>query len=245
MKKLALASAIAVLAAAAPASAAFFSTYTGGTADETAWRTAAGSYVLETFNSFVQGTSIPSLPALGVKFDLISPTNGCTSCPPGYPAIYTHDNNTPSGGTQLSNMPVGGFPNVNYINADIMLRVLPGYTITALGYWNGDPQGPMTITVYDALDNVLGSVSAAINTSSSFNSSTLTFAGFVSDVPFDHILFEGNTGDGYNHIDDLQTNAVVTAAPEPGAAGLFAAALLLIGLWRAWPASRSRGRAGR
>ena len=124
-----------------------------------------------------------------------------------------------------------GTPQGAFQTLDIELYVLDGYTITALGFWNGDPNGAMVITVYDELDNVLGSVSAATNPDVPFGPSTLTFAGFVSDTPFARIHLEGATGDGWNHIDDMQTNAL----PEP--AGMLG---LGIGLLAALSRKRRR-----
>lgn len=231
MKKLALLSLLAFVTAAGPASAAFI-TFTGGTAAETAWRTAVGTFQLETFDSYGQGNVISSLPALGVSFDLIPPNSSGPT--PGFPAVYVHSvDNTPSGPQQLSNMPNGGAPDANFLNADIILRALSGFNITALGFWNGDPNGPMVISVFDAADNLLGSVSAPAN----INDGN-AFGGFVSDVLFARISFEGTTGDGYNHIDDLQTNASrITAVPEPGTVALISLGLFTIAARRRRKAS--------
>jgi hypothetical protein len=209
------ASVLAVCLAADGAQAAFV-TYTGGSAAEVNWQAAAGTTVLETFDSYAGGTQIQTLTNLGVGFDPIYQGNQ-------YPGIYIHPvANTPSQPHQLSNMP-DGTPQGAFQNLDIELYVLSGYTITALGFWNGDPNGPMVLTVYDALNNVLGSVSAATNPDTAFGPSTLTFAGFVSDTPFARIHFEGATGDGWNHFDDVQTNVVV---PEP--AGLLGLGIALL-----------------
>ena len=48
---------------------------------------------------------------------------------------------------------------------------LPAGNLNAFGYWNGDQKGNMVATAFDADDNVLGSVSAAISGG---------FAGLVS-----------------------------------------------------------------
>jgi hypothetical protein len=213
MHKLFASSALAMCLA--PDGAQAFVTYSGGLAAESDWQAAAGTTVLETFDSYAGGTQIQILTNLGVGFDPIYQGNQ-------YPGIYIHPvANTPSQPHQLSNMP-DGTPQGAFQNLDIELYVLSGYTITALGFWNGDPNGPMVITVYDEFDNVLGSVSAPTNPDVAFGPSTLTFVGFVSDIPFARIHFEGATGDGWNHIDDMQTNWL----PEPTGALRLGIALL-------------------
>lgn len=186
---------------------AAFVTYTS----ESTWQAAAGATVLENFESYSVGTQISSLPALGIEFDLLA--GGL------YPDTYSFGG-TPHGPMQLSNFPNG----INETNRydDIVLNVMSGYEITSLGYWNGDGQADtLVITIYDALDNVLGTVGAFKG----------TFAGFVSDVPISRVVFDGNTGDGWNHLDGLQTNA--TVVPVPTAVWLFGSGLLgLIGLAR-------------
>lgn len=205
----------AILCATASDTLAAFTGYTGGVTAEGNWQTAAGTTVLENFDGFASGNQIQTLPALGVGFDAIDPGLGL------FPGIYLHSvANTPSAPLQLSNMP-SGLPTATYRYADIELYVLPGYTITALGFWNGDPQGVMTITVYDAANNVLGNVSAALNIPAFNPATTMAFAGFVSDVPIARVHFEGATGDGWNHIDNLQTNAVRVVLPEPGTIAIF------------------------
>jgi hypothetical protein len=78
-----------------------------------------------------------------------------------------------------------------------------------MGFWNGDGQADTLVTfAYDTSGNLLGSVGAF----------TGTFAGFVSDTPIGWVRFEGDTGDGWNHLDGLQVNAV----PEPSSALLIA-----------------------
>ena len=109
---------------------AAFVTYNGGTAVESDWQTDAGTTVLEDFESYAVGTQISSLPALGVDFDTLA--GG------GFPVIYNHGGGTPYGPLHLANFPNG----INEINRwdDIVLHVIPGVQITALGFWNGDGQ---------------------------------------------------------------------------------------------------------
>ena len=51
------------------------------------------------------------------------------------------------------------------------------------------------------------------------------FAGFISDVAISRVVFDGNTGDGWNHLDGLQTNATV---PIPGAVWLLSSGIASI-----------------
>ena len=184
---------------------AAFVTYNGDSTVESDWQLAAGSTVLEDFELFSAGTQISSLPTLGISFDILA--GG------GYPQAYTF------GGTPHGPMHLGNFPNgINAINRydDIVLQVLPGYEITALGFWNGDGQSDTLVaTAYDASNNILGSVG-------SFKG---TFAGFISDVAISRVVFDGNTGDGWNHLDGLQTNAA-SRVPVPAAFWLFLSGLV-------------------
>jgi hypothetical protein len=179
---------------------------------ELAWQLAAAPTVLENFESYAGGTQIPTLPALGVGFDVLAGT--------GYPATYFHIGppNTTHGAMHLGNFPngVGGTPS-NQFN-DIVMQVLVGYTITAVGFWNGDGQlaAILEARVYDTTNAFIGSVSALSG----------TFAGFVADAPISRVEFEGITGDGWNHLDGLQTNVrAVAQVPEPSTILLLGSAL--------------------
>lgn len=209
----------ALITGTGSASAAFI-TYQGGAGAQTSWQTAAGAGTepLETFDGFTAGTMVPTLPGLGIGFEPIAAGL--------YPGVYQHGvDNTPSGPLQLSNMP-SGTPNPAYQNADIVLYVLPGFELTAVGFWNGDPQAAMTGSVYDASDTLLGTFAAA--SPGNGTSLTVNFAGFTSDIAVHRIVIEGSVGDGYNHIDDLQTNAariVTNGVPEPMTLSLLGAGL--------------------
>ncbi|HHO56183.1 MAG TPA: PEP-CTERM sorting domain-containing protein [Trueperaceae bacterium] len=181
--------------------------YNGGATVEADWQTAAGTTVLEDFESYTVGEQLTDLPSLGLGFDTLA--GG------GTPNIYRHHECcvTPYGTNHLGNFPNG----INSINRwdDISMYVLDGYEITALGFWNGDGQADtLTASIYDLSNNFLGTVGAFKG----------TFAGFVSDVAISRVVFDGNTGDGWNHLDGLQTNVVKTV-PEPET--MF---LLMIGL---------------
>jgi PEP-CTERM motif-containing protein len=198
---------IALLALAVysgPAAAAFV-TYIGGVAQEAAWQAAVGSFHLEDFESYAVGTQFPSLPGLGVEFAQLA--GG------GFPVIYNHsENDTPYGTHQLGNFPNG----INAINQynDMVMLTQSGKTMTAVGFYNGDGQeDTMVATAYDAYNNVLGSAGAFKG----------TFAGIISSTPIAKVVFGGHTGDGWNHIDGLQTNATSSpAVPE-------ASSLLMLG----------------
>lgn len=190
---------------------AAFVTFNGDTTVESSWQTAAGGVALEDFESYSAGTQISSLPALGISFSQLA--GG------GYPfAYYWGVNDTTHGPMHLGNFPNG----INAINQwdSIILNVLPGMRITALGFWNGDGQADTLVAeIYDSSGNLLGSVGSYKD----------TFAGFVSDIPISRVVFNGNTGDGWNHLDGLQTNAA--SVPIPGAVWLLSSGLVgLIGV---------------
>ncbi len=191
------------------AALAAFVIYNGSTAEESNWQVAAGTAVTENFESYSEGTQISSLPALGISFD---PLAGG-----GYPQAYLFGG-TPHGPMHLANFPNG----INSINRwdNIVVNVLPGYEITAFGFWNGDGQSDTLVaTAFDTSNNILGSVGAFRG----------TFTGFISDIAISRVVFDGNTGDGWNHLDGLQTNAV-SAVPLPAALPLFMSALSVFGI---------------
>ena len=167
--------------------------------DETEWQNTVAPTVLENFESYATGSQITELTALGVSFETLA--GG------GHPHIYNHGaNTTPYGSRHLGNFPNG----INATNRwdDIVLTVLPGTTITALGFWNGDGQSDTLVaTAYDASGQALGSVGAYKG----------NFAGFLSSTAVAKVVFDGNTGDGWNHLDGLQTNV-----PEPASLSLLA-----------------------
>jgi hypothetical protein len=175
--------------------------------NESSWQAAAGTTVLEDFESYSVGDTFSSLPALGVGFTELS--GG------GFPNIYRHPADvTPYGRNHLGNFPNG----INSINrwADTTMFVLSGYNIKAVGFWNGDGQADtLFASAYDANGVHLGDIGAFKG----------TFAGFISDVAISRVVFDGNTGDGWNHLDGLQTNATV---PIPGAVWLLSSGIASI-----------------
>ena len=175
---------------------AAFVTFNGGVGAETTWQTAAAPTLLEDFESYANGTQIQSLPSLHLAFDELA--GG------GYPQAY------PFGGTPHGPMQLGNFPNgINAINRydDTIARPTAGFTLQALAFWNGDGQNDTLVAfAYDSAGQLLGSVGALKG----------TFAGFTSDVPVAWVRFEGDTGDGWNHLDGLQVGVRANAIPEPG-----------------------------
>ena len=188
--------------------AASFQAFTGGLAAEANWRAAAGETHLEDFESFSNGQQIPALPGLGVAFDELA--GG------GYPQAYLF------GGTPYGPMHLGNFPNgINATNRwnDIVMRPQPGLVLHAVGFWNGDGQADTYFArAYTADGQLIGSVGAFKD----------TFAGFITDLEVARVVFDGNTGDGWNHLDGLQT-AVATVA-EPPVLQLFLSGSLAM-LW--------------
>lgn len=195
----------AVLLLGSMSATAAFTTFVGGATEEAQWRVAAGTTNLEDFQSFAPGAQINALPQLGVEFDELD--GG------GFPQINPHfEANTPYGQQHLGNFPNG----VNEINRfdDIVMLTESGMVITAFGFYNGDGQlATMVASAYDAQNNLLGSVGAFKG----------AFAGVLSSVPIARVVFGGQTGDGWNHIDGLQTNAVraPTTVSEPSILSLI------------------------
>lgn len=188
-----------LLGDAGESSAAFISY-----ADESTWQSAAGTFSLEDFESYSAGVQISSLPSLGIEFETLD--GG------GFPVTYNF------GGPSHGPMHLANFPNgINAINRydDIILKANTGVFITALGFWNGDGQSDtLFATAYDASDNVVGTIGAFKD----------TFAGFTSNDGVVRVVFDGNTGDGWNHLDGLQVST--TPVPEPASGTLVALGLL-------------------
>lgn len=189
-------------------SSAALITFQGGVAEEVAWQLAAGTTHLEDFESYAVGEQLSGLPTLGLGFDGVAGGGG--------PNIYNHHECcvTPYGTKHLGNFPSG----INSINrwSDISMFVLDGFEITALGFWNGDGQADTLIaSVYDKSDNLLGTLGAFKG----------TFAGFISDVAISRVVFNGNSGDGWNHLDGLQTNAT-SVVSMPGTVVLLVSGML-------------------
>ena len=203
--------ALACSAAATPASAALI-VFNGGFAEEALWQASAGPTVLEDFESYSDGTQIPFLASLNLTFDELA--GG------GYPQAYLF------GGTPYGSMQLGNFPNgINETNRwnDTIARPAAGFVLRSMGFWNGDGQSDTLVAFAYANSGVLlGSVGAFKG----------TFAGFVSDTPIASVRFEGDTGDGWNHLDGLQVNAV----PEPASVLLLTMGVALL----AWGRRGSR-----
>lgn len=208
----------AVLGIATSSAHAALATFEGGVAAETAWRAAAGAYVLESFDGYANDTAITQLAALHLTFDALAAG--------GQPGIYTHGvDNAPSGPKQIANFPGNSSITAPYQNGDVVARVDAGFDLYAFGFWNGDPQGAAVLRIYDRLDVPLGTVTAAVNTGTDPGGLSASFAGFVSTVPIGRLEFEGGTGDGWNHYDDFQAG-FTNPVPVPPALWLLAGAVL-------------------
>ncbi|MGQ0628238.1 MAG: hypothetical protein ACT4PL_09100 [Phycisphaerales bacterium] len=190
-------------AAAASATLGQFVTYQGNAAVEATWRAAAGGNVpLEDFEGFAAvpnpfsgpSDAVSTLPALGIGL--------FGSVPGTFPGVYADASFAHSGTKQLANFGGG----INRFG-DFNFAPTAGRSIRALGFWQCDPQGDQTLFVYDASDNLVGTITGLIN-----NGSGNSFAGFISSVPIHRVFVEGSLGDGYNHIDDLQ---IVTVSTTP------------------------------
>ena len=218
---------------AAPTVHAAFTTFAGGTTAQSAWRNAVGTYVSEDFEGFSVNAPVTSLPTLGLAFDPLS--NGAQ------PGIYRHGvDNTPFESKQLANFPGNCCIASAYRYGDLSARVIAGVDLYAFAFWNGDPQGNSVLSVFDQSDNLLGTVTALINTGTSPTNLSNSFAGFISTVPVGRLFFEGFAGDGWNHYDGLQVSfngSVPTPASEPSALALAVMSLCVLGI-----ATRARSR---
>lgn len=169
--------------------------YHGNATVEATWRSAAGGSVpVEHFESYLavptpfSGPSdqVKALPELGLVFD--------SAVPGAYPGVYANGVQAHSGVNQLANFG-GGLGNA----ADYNIRPEPGKAIFAMGLWQCDPQGDLTLDAYGPHGALVGSIVAHIN---DFTGNS--FAGFTSTVPIHLVIVRGNEGDGWNHLDDLQ-----------------------------------------
>jgi hypothetical protein len=198
------------LLAALPARAAF-----QAYSDQSAWESAAGSFASENFDSFAPNTPISALPALHLSFAPLIAS--------GFPGVYEHAvDNTPSGPRQIANFPGNSSILPQYQNGDVIAYVDDGVDLYGFAFWNGDPQGDALLRVYDRSNNLLGSVTAAVNTGGPSGLSN-SFAGFITDSPAGRLEWEGATGDGWNHYDDFE--ATFAPVPEPASLGLLLASL--------------------
>ena len=201
-------------AIAAGSAQAAMATFSGGAAAESAWQSAAGTYVLETFDGYAVDTPIFTLPALGLE---LAPLPGGAQ-----PGIYEHSaDHTPSAPRQLANFPGNCCITSEYQNSDLVAYVAAGVDLYGFSFWNGDPQGPALLRVYDRMGSLLGSVSAATNTGGGES-----FAGFLSTDAVGRMEWEGASGDGWMHYDDFRATFAV---PEPETWALLLAGLGLLG----------------
>jgi len=190
-------------------------TFTGQDA-ESKWKKAVGLFDYEGFESYSINDAVTAFPVLGL---IVEPLNNGDQ-----PGIYRHfDNNTPSGQLQIGNAPGNCCIRSQYRYGDLRLRVEAGQQIRGFGFWNGDPDGPGLLRVYDRSGVLRGSVEAERNVGAApyFSNS---FAGIIAQFDIGFLEFDGRTGDGYNHYDDF----FVARTPEPGSIILLAAGFAAI-----------------
>ena len=173
-----------------------FETWQGDVTQEAAWFAAAGCVGNreENFDSFegvpdisVGGDPLTALPWLNVYFD--APV----------PGVYVDDRFAHSGKQQWCNW-AGGAGHAS----DHVLRPSDGYAITALGFWQADPDGDQPMHAYDFDGLFVGTIIGPRNIHVNDPESSVSFAGFITSVPIAYIEIPGALGDGWNHIDDLQ-----------------------------------------
>lgn len=197
--------AIVIIALSSLAASAEFTVFSGDASQESAWQLAAGGNVpREDFEAFsgvggpgTGGDVLTSLPSLHVLFDPV---------PPG---VYDDAQWAHSGSKQWSNW-AGGAGN----SASHTLRPEPGRQIFALGFWNCDPQGGQPMEAYDDADQLVGTITGAVNTHNSDPQHSDGFAGFISTTPIAYVMIPGALGDGWNHVDDLQVVTELVSDPD-------------------------------
>ncbi len=197
---------VCLVVTGASAGAGGFDIFQGGDAAHAAWLTAAGgSAPLENFDAYAggfgNGNQIAALPALGIVFDEMDPGF--------YPSVYFD----PQWPHTQPNM-ICNFTNGVPFRDTIVLHPAPGKYITALGFWNSDPQGSQRAFAYDGSGNLMGILDGVTNPPGNFGAGC--FAGFVSSTPIMRVEFPAEFGDGYQHWDDLQ---VVARDFVPGCLG--------------------------
>lgn len=182
--------------------------------DEAAWRAAVGGvYALETFDNIAAGTSVFTLPALGVSFD---PLNDGTQ-----PTVQNYGS-------------TGGMPRSqphNLLNdSDFSLPGRGPYSfrpidssqnLYGVGLWNVGGDDRLRMTFFDASDSPMEQVISA---------SGIGFFGIVNSLGATRIEIDFVDGNGYAPVDDLQTAVRGTFNVPDASSTLLLAGYAMLGL---------------
>ena len=169
--------------------------------DESAWRTAVGTFNFENFDTIATSTQISQLPSLGIKFD---PLNDGT-----FPSVQAYSN---TGGVRRSN------PNNLLNDQDFSLPAKGPYIIRpinsndflfGLGLWNVGGDDQLKLSFYNDNDQLIEDVISASSTG---------FFGIVNTNGAKRAVIDFVAGNGYAPVDDLQfavRPTFATRVPEP------------------------------
>lgn len=194
--------------------------------DEAAWRAAVGNvYALETWDSASTPTfgQVGDMPNLGIRF---LPLNDGT-----LPTVQPYSSTggvVRSGPNNLLNDADYSLPGRGPIN---VVPLIPGQFLFGLGMWNVGGDDQLSLTFYDAGDNVIESVTSAISSG---------FFGIVNSSGAVRAQVAFVQGNGYAPTDDWQTAARVTFDPGPAIPEPGAWALMILGFGFAGAALRRR-----
>jgi hypothetical protein len=194
--------------------------------DETAWRTAVGNvYALETWDTPATPTlgGVTNMSNLGIRFLPLNDGSQPTVQPYGSTGGVVR-----SGPNNLLNDADYSLPGRGPIN---VVPLVPGQFLFGLGMWNVGGDDQLSLTFYDAGDNVIESVTSAISSG---------FFGIVNSSGAVRAQVAFVQGNGYAPTDDWQTAARGTFNPNPGVPEPGTWALMILGFGLAGAALRRR-----
>ncbi|MEM7020755.1 MAG: hypothetical protein AAF512_25865 [Pseudomonadota bacterium] len=178
--------------------------------DESMWRSAVGSFLLEDFDAIPAGSSIPELPSLGIRFGMLNDGT--------FPTIQSYNN---TGGTRKSN------PHNLLNDADFALPARGPYTIFplnpsesifGLGLWNVGNDDTLKLSFFDESDMLIEEV---------VSPAAFGFFGIFNATGAKKVVIDPVAGNGYMPVDDLQI-AGTSIVPIPAAVWLFGSAFLAL-----------------